>query len=175
MMEGLSGKIHFIAGYLVSFSKASINIARTKTAPESIRIWRMPWQKSSLRTRRYCWNSRREYLSPMRKLYTGLWTKRSEPSTRMRAEWAHKSRSGGYDIGWSAEAGFSFWCPHKKCVINISEIPVSNGKMYVPTIFECFDLSVFGLAMGTSMKADLCTQTFGKDPGCLFHWKTPPW
>ena len=39
------------------------------------------------------------------------------------------------------------------------DIPASNGKLYVSAIFDCFDLSVLGLAMGTNMKAELCIQT----------------
>ena len=35
----------------------------------------------------------------------------------------------------------------------------SNGKLYVSAIFDCFDLSVLGLAMETNMKADLCIHT----------------
>ena len=41
----------------------------------------------------------------------------------------------------------------------ITEIPACNGKLYVSAIFDCFDLSVLGLSMGTNMKADLCIQT----------------
>ena len=33
------------------------------------------------------------------------------------------------------------------------------GKLYVSAIFDCFDLSVLGLAMETTMKADLCIHT----------------
>ena len=49
--------------------------------------------------------------------------------------------------------------PLEKCITDITEIPASNGKLYVSAIFDCFDLSVLGLAMGTNMKADLCIQT----------------
>ena len=46
-----------------------------------------------------------------------------------------------------------------KCITDITEIPARNGKLYVSAIFDCFDLSVLGLSMGTNMKADLCIQT----------------
>ena len=46
--------------------------------------------------------------------------------------------------------------PLKKC---ITDIPTFNGKLYVSAIFDCFDLSVLGLAMETNMKADLCIHT----------------
>ena len=49
--------------------------------------------------------------------------------------------------------------PLEKCITDITEIPASNGKLYVYAIFDCFDLSVLGLAMKTNMKADLCIQT----------------
>ena len=49
--------------------------------------------------------------------------------------------------------------PLEKCITDITEIPAANGKLYVSAIFDCFDLSVLGLAMGTNMKADLCIHT----------------
>ena len=49
--------------------------------------------------------------------------------------------------------------PLEKCITDITEIPASNGKVYVSAIFDRFDLSVLGLAMGRNMKADLCIQT----------------
>lgn len=49
--------------------------------------------------------------------------------------------------------------PLEKCITDITGIPASNGKLYVSAIFDCFDLGVLGLAMGTNMKADLCIQT----------------
>lgn len=49
--------------------------------------------------------------------------------------------------------------PLKKCVTDITEIKASDGKLYVSAIFDCFDLSVLGLAMDTNMKAELCVHT----------------
>lgn len=49
--------------------------------------------------------------------------------------------------------------PLKKCVTDITEIKAADGKLYVSAIFDCFDLTVLGLAMSTNMKADLCVQT----------------
>jgi len=46
----------------------------------------------------------------------------------------------------------------KKCVTDITEIKARDGKLYVSTIFDCFDSVVLGLAMDTSMKAELCQQ-----------------
>ena len=49
--------------------------------------------------------------------------------------------------------------PLTKCVTDITEIKGKDGKLYVSAIFDCFDSSVIGLAMDTSMKAPLCVQT----------------
>lgn len=49
--------------------------------------------------------------------------------------------------------------PLTKCVTDMTEIKASNGKLYVSAIFDCFDLSVIGLAMDTNQKAPLCVQT----------------
>ena len=49
--------------------------------------------------------------------------------------------------------------PLKKSITDMTEIKTSHGKLYVSAIFDCFDLSVPGLAMETNMKADLCVHT----------------
>lgn len=49
--------------------------------------------------------------------------------------------------------------PLKKCVTDITEIPVKNGKLYVSAIFDCYDLGVLGLSMSDNMKTELCTST----------------
>jgi putative transposase len=49
--------------------------------------------------------------------------------------------------------------PLTKCVTDITEIPAKNGKLYVSTIFDCFDSAALGIAMDTNMKAELCVQT----------------
>ena len=54
---------------------------------------------------------------------------------------------------------FASSVPLKKCVTDITEIKAADGKLYVSAIFDCFDLGVLGLAMGTNMKADLCVHT----------------
>lgn len=41
----------------------------------------------------------------------------------------------------------------------MTEIKASDGKFYVSTIFDCYDLAVLGLCMDTNMKAALCEQT----------------
>ena len=47
----------------------------------------------------------------------------------------------------------------KKCITDITEIKAKDGKLYTSVIFDCFDLSVLGIAMSTNMKAELCVQT----------------
>ena len=49
--------------------------------------------------------------------------------------------------------------PLTKCVTDITEIKASDGKLYVSSVFDCFDSSVIGLAMDTNMKVPLCVQT----------------
>lgn len=49
--------------------------------------------------------------------------------------------------------------PLEKCVTDITEIKCSDDKLYVSAIFDCFDVTVLGLAMDTNMKAPLCVQT----------------
>ena len=39
--------------------------------------------------------------------------------------------------------------PLEKCVTDITEIKAKDGKLYVSAMFDCFDLTVLGLAMGT--------------------------
>lgn len=54
---------------------------------------------------------------------------------------------------------FSAEKPLEKCVTDITEIQAKDGKLYVSAIFDCFDLSVLGLAMDSNMKAPLCVST----------------
>ena len=49
--------------------------------------------------------------------------------------------------------------PLEKCVTDITEIKAKDGKLYVSAMFDCFDLTVLGLAMDTNMKAQLCVRT----------------
>ena len=49
--------------------------------------------------------------------------------------------------------------PLTKAVTDITEIKAKDGKMYVSAIFDCFDVTVLGLAMETNMKATLCVDT----------------
>ncbi len=54
---------------------------------------------------------------------------------------------------------FSADKPLEKCVTDITEMKAKDGKLYVSAIFDCFDLTVLGLAMDDNMRAELCVQT----------------
>lgn len=43
--------------------------------------------------------------------------------------------------------------PLTKCVTDITEFKADAGKLYVSAIFDCYDSSVTGPAMGMDMKA----------------------
>ena len=49
--------------------------------------------------------------------------------------------------------------PLKKCVTDITESNVKDGKLYVSAMFDCFDLTVPGLAIDTNTRARLCVRT----------------
>lgn len=66
--------------------------------------------------------------------------------------------------------------PLEKCVTDMTELKCFDGKLYVSTIFDCFDLTVLGLAMDTNMKATLCEKTvkntyeaYPEIRGCILH------
>ena len=46
--------------------------------------------------------------------------------------------------------------PPTKWVTDITEIKARDGKLYVSTIFDCFDSAVLGISIGTNMQASLC-------------------
>lgn len=71
---------------------------------------------------------------------------------------AHKSEN-------LIQRNFSAQKPAQKCVTDITEFKAMNGKLYVSAIFDCYDVTVVGLAMDTNMKAQLCVRTL--DNACL--------
>ena len=46
--------------------------------------------------------------------------------------------------------------PFSKCVTDITEVKAKNGKLYVSTIFDCYDLTAVGLSMDDNMRTELC-------------------
>ena len=66
--------------------------------------------------------------------------------------------------------------PLEKAVTDISEVKGSDGKVYVSTIFDCFDLMPLGLAIEDNMRASLCCHTLENAKkaypdinGCIIH------
>lgn len=53
----------------------------------------------------------------------------------------------------------------EKCVTDITEVKAKDGKLYVSALFNCFDLTVLGLAMDTNMKAPLCADLARRSVG----------
>lgn len=48
--------------------------------------------------------------------------------------------------------------PNEKLLTDITEIPCSDGKLYLAAILDCFDGSIQGFAMADHMQAELCVQ-----------------
>ena len=48
---------------------------------------------------------------------------------------------------------------NEKCVTDITERKAKDGRLYVSAIFDCFDLTVLGLAMDDNTRAELCVRT----------------
>lgn len=66
--------------------------------------------------------------------------------------------------------------PLKKCITDITEIKGSDGKLYVSALFDCFDVTVLGLAMDTNMKSPLrvaalenAYSAYPNMRGCICH------
>lgn len=49
--------------------------------------------------------------------------------------------------------------PFKKAVTDITELKCKDGKLYISSIFDCFDMAVLGLSMDINMKSSLCIKT----------------
>ena len=62
---------------------------------------------------------------------------------------------------------FSADKPFDKCVTDITEVKGSDGKLYVSSIFDCFDNEAIGIALRTNMKAGLCVETL--ESACRAH------
>ena len=54
---------------------------------------------------------------------------------------------------------FTSDAPLTKAVTDMTEIKCRDGKLYVSAVFDCYDLTVLGLAMDTNMRASLCVAT----------------
>ena len=50
--------------------------------------------------------------------------------------------------------------PNKKWLSDITEVPCSDGKLYVAPVLDCFDGAIVGLAMDDNMRKQLCVNAF---------------
>ena len=50
--------------------------------------------------------------------------------------------------------------PNQKWLSDITEIPCSDGKLYVSAVLDCFNGEILGLAMDDNMRKELCIQAF---------------
>ena len=55
---------------------------------------------------------------------------------------------------------FTAAAPNQKWLTDITEVPCSDGKLYVAPILDCFNGEIVGLAMDDNMRADLCVKAF---------------
>lgn len=65
--------------------------------------------------------------------------------------------------------------PNEKWLSDITEVPCSDGKLYVAPVLDCFDGAIVGLAMDDNMRKELCISAFEqacrrqKAFGMIFH------
>lgn len=50
--------------------------------------------------------------------------------------------------------------PNEKWLGDITEVPCSDGKLYVAPVLDCFDGAIVGLAMDDNMRKELCINAF---------------
>lgn len=55
---------------------------------------------------------------------------------------------------------FTASSPNQKWLGDITEIPTSEGKLYVAAVLDCFDGAIVGLKMADNMKAEICVDAF---------------
>jgi transposase InsO family protein len=55
---------------------------------------------------------------------------------------------------------FTAEAPNKKWLSDITEVPCSDGKLYVAAVLDCCGGEVVGLAMDNNMRKELCIQAF---------------
>jgi transposase InsO family protein len=70
---------------------------------------------------------------------------------------------------------FTADAPNRKWLSDITEVPCSDGKMYVAAVLDCYSGEIVGLAMDNNMRKELCIQAFGNAcqaraaRGMIFH------
>ncbi|QHW34993.1 transposase family protein [Paenibacillus rhizovicinus] len=55
---------------------------------------------------------------------------------------------------------FSSSAPNAKWLSDITEVPCSDGKLYLSAVMDCFNGEIVGLAMDDNMRKELCIQAF---------------
>ena len=50
--------------------------------------------------------------------------------------------------------------PYQKLLIDISQIPCHDGKLYISPIMDCFNEEIISLVMRSNMRKELCIDTF---------------
>ena len=55
---------------------------------------------------------------------------------------------------------FTAATPNKKWLTDITQIPCSDGKLYVAAVLDCYNGEIVGLAMDNNMKKGLCIRAF---------------
>jgi transposase InsO family protein len=70
---------------------------------------------------------------------------------------------------------FAASAPNQKWLSDITEVPCSDGKLYVSAVLDCFNGEIVGLAMDNNMRKELCIQAFenacraSNARGMIFH------
>lgn len=55
---------------------------------------------------------------------------------------------------------FKSSAPNQKWLSDITEIPCSDGKLYLSAVLDCYNGEIVGLAMDDNMRKELCIQAF---------------
>jgi transposase InsO family protein len=50
--------------------------------------------------------------------------------------------------------------PNQKWLSDITEVPCSDGKLYLSAVLDCFNGEIVGIAMDDNMRKELCIQAF---------------
>ena len=101
----------------------------------------------------------------------GLLHKRRRPHGITKADTETQDRENLIKRDFTASA------PLRKLLTDITEVPCSDGKLYVSPILDCFNGEIIALEMRDNMKKELCIDTverlrerFGKAlNGAVFH------
>ena len=101
----------------------------------------------------------------------GLLHKRRRPHGLTKADTETQDRENLIKRDFTASA------PLRKLLTDITEVPCSDGKLYVSPILDCFNGEIVALEMRDNMKKELCVDTveilrerFGKAlNGAVFH------